>query len=743
MLLRAQSTASVVLLDFLAPNLARAASTTSNLPRPRFRSRPGFANAPRLNYDPTVVDPATLKFSPIDQVTAKGSPPQCDVSEPEKKADAFHAILLRLNKAVGDKDIQTVLQQWQKLERNDLVPLLSPWDFKRISQFCVASFLPHTNTDPWDATQRKMVEQVAVSAAASHITDALVAVMLHYIKCNDPEAVLFLYNQCRGMMGDKGVWGDEQNEETSEVEDLPLGIDKPLSNVMPLVPGRVKILLAATAAYAILNNFTGALTMYTQSIVRFQHYTTKEFLSALDHDRALQKRMDTYVRRLETARLVSRPPSLSTHVIKLGDTNNVKQLQKLLASILEGITGPEPYIAADVSLVTPSMPVAMTEVGYNSFLTAFFRCYRKDLAGMLWEQIPKLGLTHRVSMWTTLIDASAKTGSFSDALGTWDMMLSSGTEPEALSHRALIAALFNGRRPRLAMEQFARFQHETVEKSFSSEQILVVYNTVITGLLHNERIGDALRFLQGMEGGEPKPDVVSYNAFLADYARKNDLHGISDIIDKMAASGTSGDVYTFSTVLSALLKMGRDDATELVLSMMEQQGISPNVATFTAIIDWQLKERDERNLRGALKLLTRMESNPKLQPNEVTYTAILAGVHRGTWLPDAKAEQVTDYILQRMEQRDVKLGPRGHTILIRGWLNRDAVQKALAQYREMRSKGSVLIQTWHVLLSGLITRGEWELADEVVRDIRMDLGYPNGQLLELVKQVRQRKRGKR
>ncbi|EEB94216.1 hypothetical protein MPER_07007 [Moniliophthora perniciosa FA553] len=245
-----------------------------------------------------------------------------------------------------------------------------------------------------------------------------------------------------------------------------------------------------------------------------------------------------------------------------------------------------------------------------------------------------------------------------------------------------------------------------------------------------------------MEGGKVKPDVVSYNAFLAHHARKNDLHGISDIIDRMAASGTSGDVYTFSTVLSALLKTGRDDATELVLRMMEQQGISPNVATFTAIIDWQLKERDERNLRGALKLLTRMELNPKLQPNQVTYTAILAGVHRGTWLPDAKAEQVTNYILQRMEQRDVKLGPLGHTTLIRGWLNRDAVQKALAQYQEMRSKGPVLVQTWYVLLSGLIARGEWELAEEVVRDIRMDSGYPNGQLLELMKQVQQRKRGR-
>ncbi|EEB98651.1 hypothetical protein MPER_01806 [Moniliophthora perniciosa FA553] len=111
-----------------------------------------------------------------------------------------------------------------------------------------------------------MVEQVAVSAAASHITDALVAVMLHHIKRNDPEAVLFLYEQCRGMMGDKGVWGDEPNDETSEDEVLPLGIDKPLSNVMPLVPGRVKILLAATTAYALLNSFIGALTMYTQSI---------------------------------------------------------------------------------------------------------------------------------------------------------------------------------------------------------------------------------------------------------------------------------------------------------------------------------------------------------------------------------------------------------------------------------------------------------------------------------------------
>ncbi|KAK7059065.1 hypothetical protein VNI00_001689 [Paramarasmius palmivorus] len=740
MLRRVQSTASVVLLDFLAPNLARSASTSTKQSRPRYRSRSKFPNAPRLNYDPTVIDPNTLKFSPVSQVIANSPPTSREVSEPEKKADVLHSILLSLNQAIDANNTSAVLRHWHRLEKNDLIPLLSPGNFKRISKFFITSILPQpSQAESWDETQRRTFERIAVSAAASHITDALLAVMIYRIKCNNPDAALALYDQCKGMMGDTDVLGEEQGEEV-DTEDA-LGIDRPLSNVMPLVPGRVKILLAATAAYALQDNFAGALSMYTQSVIRFQYYTTKEFLSTFDDDPILQKKLDTYVHRLEVAKLISRPPSLSTHVINLGDTNNQKQLEKMYNSIIDGITGPEPYIAADPALATPNTPVAMTDVGYNSFLTAFFRCNRKDLAGRLWEQIPKLGLKHRVSMWTTLIDASAKTGSFSEALGTWDLMVSSGIEPDALSHRALIAAYFNGKRPRLAMDQFAQFKRESVDKSFPPEHALVVYNTTIAGLLHTGRVDEGLSFLAGMEGGDVKPDIVSYNTFLGYYARNNNLNGISEIIDKMVATGTAGDVYTFSTVLSALLKVGRDDATDLVLQIMKQHGITPNVATFTAIIDKQVKERDERNLKGALQLLNRMESDPRLQPNAVTYTAILAGIHRGTWLSNTKAEQVTDYILGRMRRRDLKLGAWGHTTLIRGWLDRREFAKALAQYRDMRSKIPVLVHTWYVLLSGLIAHGEWELADGVVRDMRMDLEHPGGKLIELARQVRQR-RGK-
>lgn len=704
MILRSTSK-SWVLFDFLT---ARA-----------FSSSKYILSAKRSNEKPRALPSDLLKS--IQESVLRTQ----NIDTSAQQADIYNSILVKVKRALGDGEPLAIHLLWIQLKQHNLVRTLDPKLLSMISNLFTKSFIPDPS-DTWDPSERETVEDVAV-AAASFDAEGAAACMLYHIKRNDPETALSLYARCSHVMTDREAWDEEIALEGQE--DLA---ETSQSSAQP-IRGRVYLLLAATTAHALIDAFQNALEMCKNTDVRFHNYTTREFLENLQHDPALRDKVDLYVRRLHLARLVSRPPSLSKQITNLGDTRALVPLKKLYDAILDGIRGQDPFIAADESSLSSNKIVSMTEVGWTSFLTAFLKCSAKDVAAQVWDDIGRMGIPHKTTMWNALIMGQAQ--SFSDATTTFEHMKSQNVQPNALTYRALIGALFNGRRPNLAMDRFRVFQSATL--SDPPEDIMSVYNTVLNGLLVTNRVELAFSFFQQMEANGPKPDVVSYNTFLGHYARRNDLRGLGMIMNKMGESSVAGDVFTFSTILSALLKMGREDAPEVVFRLMGKQDVKPNTAIYTAMIDHQMRERDETHLNGALKLLSEMEADSRIAPNIVTYTAILAGVHRGTpWLSRQKEEDFTRSILKRMARYNIKLNTRAYNILIKSCLNGHRLDQAVVYYEEMkRTRTTMFHETWYILLEGLIGMKEWDVAKEVVNDMKAYGVRPLPTLQKLVNQA--------
>ncbi|KIK70871.1 hypothetical protein GYMLUDRAFT_32944 [Collybiopsis luxurians FD-317 M1] len=720
MLSRSACTKSLILFDFLVPNLtARSFSSSSSLSSIKHNAK---------SHPPPALPSAALK-NIRESITRKLQ--SRDVVISDQQADIYNSIIAQIRHSIGIEDAATVCQLWIRLKKLNLAHILDPKLVSLMSALLVKSLLPDS-PGSWDPSVRETVQEVAV-AAASYDAEEVVACMLYHIRSNDPDAALLLYKRCDHIMNKDALDADETLDGFSTLEELGFGhADSLLSGGQP-VRGRIFLLLAAVAAHAMLGTFQDALTICKDTDVRFHNFTTREFLENLKYDPALRKKVDIYVDRLHLARLVSRPPSLSRQIMNLGDTHALGALKKLYDGIIKGITGPNPFIAADEASISSERTVAMTVVGWTSFLTAFLKCSAKDVAAQLWDDIPKLGLRHDTAMWNALIAGQFQ--SFSDATATFNLMVAQKIRPNVLTYRALIGSLFNGRRPNLAMDRFQEFQR--TEMDDSPEDIMSVYNTVLNGLLVTNRIEAASSLLLQMSANGPKPDVVSYNTFLGHFARRNDLRGLGMIMTKMGESGVTGDVFTFSTILSALLKLGRADASEVVFRLMNKQGVKPNAATYTAIIDKQMREQDEVHLNGALRLLSQMEADPTIAPNIVTYTSILAGIYRGPrWLSKQKEDDFTRAILERMKRHNVKLNTRAYNILIRACLNGDRLDQALSYYQEMkRKKVTMFHETWHLLLEGLIGMNEWQVAKEVVRDMGFHGVRPLGPLQNLIQRA--------
>jgi pentatricopeptide repeat protein len=340
----------------------------------------------------------------------------------------------------------------------------------------------------------------------------------------------------------------------------------------------------------------------------------------------------------------------------------------------------------------------------------------------LWDDMTTLGVRPGVSLWTALIDSYHGVNDVDDALASWKMMRAQNIEPNALAYRAVISALFNGRKPDIALRIFREYQRDYQNSNPGDpEHNISVYNTVLHGLLLTDRIEEAKHLLHNMVDTGPSPDTVSYNTFLAYYSRRGNFKELANVVNDMANANLIGDVFSFSTILSALLKAGREDAPDVVFQLMQKQGIEPNVATYSAIIDHQMRAHDEQNIRAALLMLQKMELDARIHPNEVTYTSILAGLHRNRHLPDEKVQEWTRDIMRKMKERGVKFQLPTYHILLKACLSNplpDGLQAAMKYYYELKkSKLRMTHTTWYILLAGMMQREEWTIADEIVKDM--------------------------
>ncbi|KAL4069703.1 hypothetical protein V8B97DRAFT_1968818 [Scleroderma yunnanense] len=664
-----------------------------------------------------------------------------DSAVPDADVTFFNERVLRLRHALERHDVERVWACWSQLKERKLLKLLGP----QLQGYSVhLARLCHTSLEAGGLEKFKTITPVALYSAGRGAVDALVACMSMHLKAGNSRAVLDLYDsylcELHGS-GENPLPSDvlpSPEQEGDDFQDLATGLS---SDVSPQNLVHNSVLLAVITAHALNNAFHAALHAFLQFPRKIPQRVVKEFLSQL-HDPSLRTEAESYVHRLHIARYLSDPRLLTLRTSLLTNHLDDTGLEKLYDMIIKGISGPEAYIAVHPAELTERKPVALEEIHWAAFLTAFLKCNRRDLGTSLWNDMLKFGTKPTAVSWTALLDGYDNMKVPEDAEKAWDIMVAQGTEPCAMTYRAIISAFFNSHKTAGAVKYFQLFQRRLAEGWMpDSGDCLTVYNTVLHGLLINGREGDAHALLLRLREKGPKPDIVSFNTLLRYHGRRGEFRRVSHILDQINEEGLTGDVYTFSTILSSLLKIGRTDATDLILNLMRKQNIAPNAAIFSNIIDHQVREGTEQGLKAGMELLQWMEQSSEAQPNGVTYTGILAGLHRQNWDDTAFAHECKEYVLGQMRSRGVQINRTVYHILLKACLENptpEGLQEALDYYREMvKGRISLSYDTWYVLLRGIISREAWAVADELVRDLKRQM-TPYGSLENLVFRIRKR-----
>jgi pentatricopeptide repeat protein len=662
--------------------------------------------------------------------------------ESRSSADIFRETIPLLRQALKSRDLPTVRDYWSRLRDRNLSQYLGRSSLNGYSTLLAAIWDgdPHLPPTHLDEPSQKTLEEITLMAAVQGETGALFALFTSHLKCSNPRTVVELYD--RYLQSQEAALPIQQDESEQTPNDALAPIGHAEEDVNRL--GYVRLLLSVITAHAMQDSFDDALrTVVRNPLVYFPHLVD-EILDPFIHDPHLQAKAKEYALRLDVARSVSRPASLAKRIQKYAELAD-NRLETFYNLVTEALFGRRPYIALTLAAVSPAKPVHMPENGWAAFITAFFTCGRRDLVERLWSDLHRSGVPITRALWTSLFNGFDSIRAVDDMLAGWDKMLKQGIKPDALAYRSLISTLFNGDRTNEAMLRFKAFRESRHKCPSSDAHVLVVFNTVIHHLLRQGHYEMAIAVLRTVNEEAVKPDLVTFNTFLRYYADRGDFKKVATTLRAIKKVGLVSDVVTWSTVLIALSKIGRHDAAEKVFNLMRDAGAEPTVVTYSGIINQLVREGGANQLTAAFDILKMMEEQPNTLPNVITYTSILSAVYRGECNDPDRAAECRRFITNRMKERGMTLDVTGYNTLLQACFEneeQEGMTRALGLYAEMvKQRMTIGNDTWFVLLKGLIGRGQWAVARELVQDMEVTRVRMGARLARLVAKVRMKSRG--
>jgi pentatricopeptide repeat protein len=651
---------------------------------------------------------------------------------PANGVDLFAKTITKFDAALGRGELSGARDLWATLVDQNLLKYLGIPQLQRYSKSVASMYRCKPGSgDRWSIQDKEIMQTIAIYIALRGHPEAIRAVMLHHLTSHEPDEVLKLY----------------QTYATSQFKNQASEIPEPTEDVLipdDLVPpDKSGVLLSAIAACAMKGSFSDAVGLVVKSNTRIMYRTVKHHIRPFPNAPAVEG----YVRRLELVHLLAHPPAFFKHIDNLARERATDNLERFSNNIITAVLGEEPWLVVTEDQRSRERPVVVPRFIWTTLITALTKCKRPDLARSLWGGMIKCGVKPDASIWTAVFDGYLSLGAWQESLATWDSILAQDVEPEPLTYRAIIATLFKVRRPDDAMAKFKEYEQKWVGKGRKrsadltdkySSQALSLHNTVLHGLLTNpDRETDALALFERMKADGPIPDLISWNTIMGYYGRRGSMKMISSTLQGLKESGLSPDVFTYSIILTALLKAGREDAPQLILDMMKKDNINPGAAVNTTIIDQLLREPDAKNIKAAFNILNRMEGErtPAERPNEVTYTTMLVGIYR--W--GKEAETYHSDILQRMGKRNIRFNRATCHILIRASLessSREGARYALEHFdRMIRLEIEPDFDTWYIILDGMLRRGEVGIAKDLLEEMARRGYEPTGALFVLVQRV--------
>ncbi|CAH9146364.1 unnamed protein product [Cuscuta epithymum] len=220
------------------------------------------------------------------------------------------------------------------------------------------------------------------------------------------------------------------------------------------------------------------------------------------------------------------------------------------------------------------------------------------------------------------------------------------------------------------------------------------FNMLLKGFCENGMVHKGVELFCGKM---VSPDTVSYNTLIKGLCKANKLQEALNLRVGMENANLTPNVLTYTILMDGLFREDREvDEAMGLLDEMKIKGLEPDVFTYTILINGLCSKG---NVNKGKEVFNEMLVHG-VSPNVVTYTSLINGFCKKGQLKE------TMMMFNSMLERGVKPDIVTFTSIINGLCTGGRADKALKVFKSMLAKGVVPGSiTYNVLLRGLFDKG--------------------------------------
>jgi len=337
------------------------------------------------------------------------------------------------------------------------------------------------------------------------------------------------------------------------------------------------------------------------------------------------------------------------------------------------------------------------EVLFGSIIEACVRTGRTDL---LCQQLKRHRWRRRVLVtdvhtFGSLIRAYGVVADIDAAWDTWRQMRANKILPTSITLGCMVEAL--------ASNDQVQAAYDLMRDCFNNEEIRPVVNSVVCcsvlkGFCNERKFDRAFALYEEMLAEKIEISIVCFNVLVDTCVRSSEMGRIEGLLKAMTNQGIEPNVITYSTILKGYCLDGRlDKAFKILEDMKKSTQVSPDEITYNTLIDGCA-----RNClwdRGML-LLKEME-DAGVQPSNFTLAVLVKLANRSK-----RFEQAFELCKDLSQTYNFRLNVHVYNNLMQACTGSNQMQRALKIFGDVFENGiQPDSRSYTILLRGCVSHG--------------------------------------
>lgn len=209
-----------------------------------------------------------------------------------------------------------------------------------------------------------------------------------------------------------------------------------------------------------------------------------------------------------------------------------------------------------------------------------------------------------------------------------------------------------------------------------------IYTTLMKGYMKEGRVSDTVRMLEAMRrqaDSNSHPDHVTYTTVVSALVKVGSMDGARQVLAEMTRIGVPANRITYNILLKGYCQQLQiEKAKELIREMTDDAGIEPDVVSYNTLIDGCILVDDSA---GALSYFNEMRARG-IAPTKVSYTTLMKAFALSG--QPKLANKVFDEMLNDPR---VKVDLVAWNMLVEGYCKLGLVEEAKKIVQRMKEEG--------------------------------------------------------